>query len=40
MGGETMRCSCRKTGLNCSTGCGKYHGIFENRSAVDISEDD
>ena len=33
-----MRCSCRKAGLDCSTGCGECRGICANMSAV-ISDD-
>ena len=27
MGCDTLRCSCSKTGLDCSTGCGECRGI-------------
>ncbi|KAG1666271.1 hypothetical protein GQR58_018991 [Nymphon striatum] len=44
-GCETQRCSCRKAGLDCSTGCGQCKGICLNMSAqitddVDIGTDD
>ena len=31
MGYDTLRCSCRKAGLDCSTGCGECRGICANR---------
>jgi hypothetical protein len=31
-GCESMRCSCRKAGLDCSTGCGQCRGICANMS--------
>ena len=30
MGCDTLRCSCRKAGLECSTGCGECRGICAN----------
>ena len=30
MGCETLRCSCPKAGLECSTGCGECRGICAN----------
>ena len=30
MGCDTLRCSCRKAGLDCSTGCGECRGICAN----------
>ncbi|KAG1678943.1 hypothetical protein GQR58_013119 [Nymphon striatum] len=44
-GCETQRCSCRKAGLDCSTGCGQCKGICLNMSAqitddVDDGTDD
>lgn len=39
MGCETMRCSCRKAGLECSTGCGECRGICANMSSVVVSDD-
>ena len=42
MGCDTMRCSCRKAGLDCSTGCGECRGICTNMFTVctDESDDD
>ena len=39
MGCETLHCSCRKAGLDCSAGCGECRGICANMSEVDISGD-
>ena len=30
MGCDTLRCSCRNAGLDCSTGCGECRGICSN----------
>ena len=30
MGCDTLRCFCRKTGLDCSTDCGECRGICAN----------
>ena len=30
MGCDTLRCSCRKAGLDCSTDCGECRGICAN----------
>ena len=30
MGCDNLRCSCRKAGLDCSTGCGECRGICAN----------
>ena len=30
MGCDTLRCSCRKAGLDCSTGCGECRGVCAN----------
>ena len=38
MGCDTLRCSCRKSGLDCSTGCGECRGICANMHE-NITED-
>ena len=38
MGGDTLRCFCSKTGLDCSTGCGQCRCICANISK-NITED-
>ena len=38
MGCDTLRCSCRKAGFNCSTGCGECRGICANM-CENITED-
>ena len=39
IGCETMRCSCRKAGLDCSTGCGECRGVCANMSTTAYSDD-
>jgi 5'-3' exonuclease len=39
-GCEKMRCSCRKAGLECSTGCGECRGICTHMFAVTDDNDD
>lgn len=40
-GCNTMRCSCRKNGMDCSTACGECRGVCSNLSAsVTDSESD
>ena len=38
MGCDTLRCSCRKAGLDCSTGCEESRGFFANM-CENITED-
>ena len=40
MGCSTKQCSCRKHGLDCSTGCGQCRGICSNVTSLDIDEED
>lgn len=35
-----LRCSCRKTGLDCTVACGDCHGTCSNAPALDAESDD
>ena len=39
-GCTSMRCTCRKSGLDCSMACGQCCGICPNMSLADYTQDD
>ena len=36
----TRQCTCRKNGLDCTTGCGQCRGVCTNMTSVDDDDND